>query len=813
MGFKPKNPHVYRVQNQTATVYGQWDWYSKDAEHDRWIKGFELDWYYWDGAGHMRHLGNEKQDLEPNRAVSGTHYSEKNVKVDPTYSAVWMKVRAIPNQHKVNGKDVDYFTADWSDWAKYDNPIYEQARPDAPSVPTVEIEDTTMTISVDYYNDQSKPQSQWAQQIRFEIVENNSSTSKLTGWLDIVTNHVETKIAVNTGSKYKVRAQARNNTNYRMSDWSEYTENSDTEPGDVTSGIKTLEALTSTSVRLTWDEVPSAKRYEIQYTQDKSYFFDTSGNVTTVTVDRVTTAIITGLEIGHEYFFRMRAVNDAGEGPWSEIKSIILGRLPAAPTIWSSTTTGIIGRQVILYWVHNAQDGSSQTYAEIELTVNGVVQPVITVQNTTEEFEKDKTSQYILDTSQYGADTKILWRVRTKGVLPDYGEWSGQKTITMYVQPVLTLRLSDHTDWIWDSFNFNTDNIWTAKGLLGGDISLLEHLLLFISTTYAPHTQKPVSYDISITSNSDYTALNSKGEEVYILKDQVVFQKQIDTDNDLQLAIMPGDISVENNVTYTVHCKLALDSGLTAEDTAEFTVQWEDSDIELNASLGYDEDTYTMRITPFATDENDDLVSSILLSVYRRDFDGGYTKLAEYIENKGSITITDPHPNLDYARYRIVGIDMDTGRVIFYDLPGYPISEPAIIIQWEENWIPFDYTGEEALEQPPWSGSLLRLPYNITLSDKHDPDSALIKYIGREHPISYFGTQKGHTATWTFEVPITDKETYYQIRRLAAFMGNAYVREPSGSGYYASLKVSYNSKYNDMKYSISMDVTRVDGGE
>lgn len=86
------------------------------------------------------------------------------------------------------------------------------------------------------------------------------------------------------------------------------------------------------------------------------------------------------------------------------------------------------------------------------------------------------------------------------------------------------------------------------------------------------------------------------------------------------------------------------------------------------------------------------------------------------------------------------------------------------------------------METPPWAGSLLRLPYNIDVSDNNDQDVSLIKYIGRKHPVSYYGTQIGSTSTWNTDIPSTDVDTLYAVRRLSVWMGNAYVREPSGSG-------------------------------
>lgn len=76
------------------------------------------------------------------------------------------------------------------------------------------------------------------------------------------------------------------------------------------------------------------------------------------------------MDSGEEYFFRIRAANDKGTSAWTAIKSIIIGKKPAAPTTWSSTTTAIVGEPLNLYWVHNSQDGSSETYAEIELYID-----------------------------------------------------------------------------------------------------------------------------------------------------------------------------------------------------------------------------------------------------------------------------------------------------------------------------------------------------------------------------------------------------------------------------------------------------------
>ena len=88
---------------------------------------------------------------------------------------------------------------------------------------------------------------------------------------------------------------------------------------------------------------------------------------------------------------------------------------PAAPTTWSSTTTVIVGEELKLYWVHNAEDGSSQTFAELELIIDGITE-TRTIENSTDEETKDKTSVYTIDTSDYIEGTTVQWRVRTAGM-------------------------------------------------------------------------------------------------------------------------------------------------------------------------------------------------------------------------------------------------------------------------------------------------------------------------------------------------------------------------------------------------------------
>ena len=206
------------------------------------------------------------------------------------------------------------------------------------------------------------------------------------------------------------------------------------------------------------------------------------------------------------------------------------------------------------------------------------------------------------------------------------------------------------------------------------------------------------------------------------------------------------------------------------------------------------------------------MIENITLSVYRREYDGSFIELATGLENSTSVFITDPHPALDYARYRVVAIDNSTGSVSYYDIPGYPVGGKAVIIQWDEDWSSFDSINDDVMEQQPWAGSLLELPYNIDISDSYNPDVSCVEYIGRKQPVSYYGTQHGETSNWKVSIDKKDKETLYALRRLSIWMGDVYVREPSGSGYWANIKLSFSQTHCDTTIPVTMAVTRVSGG-
>ena len=807
-------------KNTERTVYATWEWKGKHT------KEYSVMWKYSTGNG-IAFIGNET-----------TTTAKQSVWTAPSNAtSVSVYIKPISTTYKKNKKDVHYWTCVWSTKVSYT--IKESTKPEKPSAPKVTIEKFKLTAEADIYDKNTT-------QVEFYIVKNDKTKVK-SGIANVVTNHAAFSCTISAGSEYKVRIRGIrvSGKTKQYGDWSEYSDGVGTIPS-APSKINAIKAISSTGVQLTWDKVSNATGYDVEYTTKKAYF-DHSKETTTVSLSsNVSYADIVGLESGQEWFFRIRATNAQGQSGWCSPVSIVLGKPPAAPTTWSSTTTGMVGENLILYWVHNSEDGSSQTYAQLELIVNGV-SSVQTIKNSTDEDEKDLTSSYTVDTSKYNEGAVIQWRVRTRGVIAEYGDWSIQRRIDIYAPPTLELGTSGINNWLWDTFNFLTDTIYTAYGIGGTLQDTITSFPYYITAKAGPESQTPIGYQITITANEGYDALDYDGKEKRVSAGDEVYSKYFDaaTGHSLFVIINASDIDLENNISYTIHCTVSMDSGLTAEATSEFVVAWTDEEFIPDAEIGIDSDTLTAYIRPYCEDEDGYLLDDVTLSVYRREFDGTYTELARDIENQHvetdelldsndeilldssgkeligrdvnskAIFITDPHPALDYARYRIVAMSTITGAISYSDIPGYPVGENAAVIQWDEEWTQFDAISDDdgdEMDEPPWTGSMLKLPYNLDVSDKGNTDVTFAKYIGRRHPVSYYGTQIGETSTWNVDVIKDDTETLYALRRLKAYTGDVYVREPSGSGYWASVQVSFNQKHCELTIPVTLDITRVDGG-
>lgn len=681
-------------------------------------------------------------------------------------------VRPISKTYTSNGSTQSYWTASWSSVEL----TVANTKPEEPDEPDVDIEKYKLTATIDNIEDER------TDQVEFEVYKNDVKFT--SGIVTVLLRRAIFTCDLDANSEYRVRCRAINITGgTSYSDWSDFAGPFKTIPASVTN--VTCEAESKTSVKLTWDAVPSAKSYAVEYTTKKEYF-DTSTSVSSTSVES-NTAYITGMEGGYNYYFRVRAINDEGESGWSDIVSAIVGTKPEPPTTWSLSTTAQVGEDIILYWTHNSEDGSKQREAELYLNINGTVEYVTVTSNVAED-EKEPVYSYTIDSSDYADGGKILWMVKTKGVADDFSDWSTQRTINLFAPPTITL---------------STD-------ILDG---VLTTLPITITATTGPSNQTPLSYYISVTSVDAYETVDNVGNNTVVAAGSDIYAKTvISSDNPFNHTISAGDITLESGHAYILKVMAAMDSGLTATATVNFGVNWVVKDYICDASITIDKQTLCAYIAPFCLGEGDLLIPDVTLAVYRREADGSFTGIGSGLTNTMVTTVTDPHPSLDLARYRIVATDTTTGAVEYSDLPGVPVNEPAIVMQWAEEWSSFDYDEDVPPEVPSWTGSMVKLPYNVDVSERSNPDVALVEYIGRSNPVSYYGTQRGEAGSWSTEIDKNDVETIYALRRLKAWNGDVYVREPSGIGYWANVTVSMSRTHKELTIPVSFNITRVEGG-
>lgn len=874
--------------NTDNTLFVTWTW-SKESKTEKYL----VEWTYGTGDG-IAFIGSNGSNTvdENNRAAS----RQSTFSIPSNARTVKVRIKPVAKKETKNGKETTPWTANWT--TIDEKTTWTDTTPlDTPGTPSVEIDKYTLTTKLEGITETE------ALQVEFQIYKNDGSSAYKTGKATITaTKMASYSCTVDAGGEYKVRCRLVKN--HWVSEWSAFSGGVKTIPA-ASSGITTIKANSETSVYLEWSAADTAKTYDVEYAIKETYF-DGTDQTTTKTGIEFTHFEFIGLESGQTYFFRVRAVNEKGESAWSAIKSVTIGKKPTAPTTWSSTTSVISGEKLILYWIHNAADNSSQTYGELEIYTNGVKQ-THTIKNSEDEEEKDKTSFFEIDTTGYTEGVTIQWRVRTAGITKEYGDWSVQRTVNVYAPPTLELNVTDAN---------------------GNAVEVLTSFPIYIYGLPGPNTQLPLSYHLTVSTNESYVTTDNIGNEKIVSEGDEVYSQYFDVSQALLVELMPSDIDLENNITYIVTCVVSMDSGLTATESREFSVSWTDEIYTPNAEISYDPERYVTHVRPYCYDyqvkyykvdwasdvysktaeeidgealtgvytttddevlvgllpngleryycsvdmdqngnlidpiyyivnyssgsytksstvvdiktispvltstgeevlmgingngdeirycitEGTVLVDDITLSVYRREYDGRFVEIGTGLKNINRTFVTDPHPALDYARYRVVAISDVTGAVSFYDVPGYPIGEVGAIIQWDEAWSTFDVTENAELHQPAWTGSLLRLPYNIDVSESTAIDVANIAYIGRQHPVSYYGTQLGVTGSWNMEIPKSDKETIYGLRRLMIYTGDVYVREPSGVGYWATIKVSFSQTHCEVTVPVSLDITRVEGG-
>ena len=787
------------------------DWFALVAGSDRemlaiWsfnASKFWIKWEQWDGNGHLILLSEQKGVESKQSMYSGQDTDGWNV----------IRFSVLPVDNDGN----QIANTDWT-YIEYD---YRNNPPGLPSDPDFQI-DNNNVMTVTFNNIDEKIN---ADSIEIAVYQDNTlkySTSKVS--INKETNFAKYVATVDPGHYYKIRCRAVRGTIY--GGWTNFSSNEQSCPV-APSEISTLRVQSISdqgnktyNVFIEWPEEKTAKTYEVQWTTNVEYF-DKSSNVSSQTTEegKGPRLLLTDIEAGHEYFFRVRSINDKGNSlNWTPIKSLLLGSKPSAPTTWSNVSSAILGEDLNLYWTHNATDGSLERYARLYFKIIDSAHPekepqeiYKTIKNEKPEDEQSSNSVYTINTSDEEWSSlledgfTLKWKVQTTGISNEYSDFSIEREINIYSKPEVVLDI------------INKDEVSQEE---------INRFPFYLSVLAKPATQTPISYYIEIIANEGYNIADNIGEIKTVNPGDKVYQKYYDPMNQTNpwrflLELTPFSVDLQNDINYTVNVTVSMNSGLNAMTSKSFDVIFDDLGYTPSGNVIIDKNTLTANIHPYCMENYEEdgetkqkFSENCKLSVYRREYDGSFTEIATEIDNDENTYVMDPHPALDYARYRIVAKTNDTGLVTYSDIEAVPVNEPSIVIQWSEKWTNFDYDSddEDSKLEVPWAGSMVKLPYNVDTTESKSVEVSLVEYAGRKHPVSYYGTQLGEKSTMNTVIPADDKELLYALRRLSRWTGDVYIREPSGTGYWANVTVSISKTHREVTIPISLTVTRVEGG-
>lgn len=828
-------------------------------------------------------------------SVSGGYQYNKCNEIPEDAKWIKVSIRPVPYEDE-NGKA--FTNPKWATSSK----LYIERIPDAPtsSPNNVTLDGLKLTVNVENLtNDES------ITQVGFQYSKDDIPVTVTSeNYVAITQTYTASKSwTIQAGSTYRVRICYRN-TSGTDSEWTDWSDEVIAKPASVskltTCKAKSYDAKTENgSIFIEWVAAKGANSYIVEWTDDQTNF-DTEVPVSKVLLGNVSNAEITVPDPDKDYYFRIKSgydleydeswelVSGMLSDNWSEVASAKIGSGPIAPTTWSSTTTAIVGEDegVVLYWVHNVEDDSSQSYAKIILTFDGVEDPdsvintvtpgigVLEKLDSTEdgtvvykvdnsnvvEKDKDKTHSLKLTFKDDAVAAKIVWKVVTANLAEIEGEMSIERTIYIYKRPSVLLKV----------MNSSSAVVETITSL---PIKMEVNISDFNSDIH-----KPIGCHLSVLSDDRYETVDALGRSMQVGINQSLYSKYTDNFDQMQLenglavlssTLSANDIDLESGQSYTVYCTVSMSSSISTTVSVPINVLWSDIPYEPNAVVSFDPNYYVSYITPscasytkvyrevtyegglYTVDNTSDLTfaygspvtnaytvtgervykgyymddeiyfctvesvtnyENVSFSIYRCEHDGNFTEIHTGIES--GWTVIDPHPSLDHMSYRIVAIDKTTGAISYYDTPAIDVGVKSMIIQWDEvyNDVPSE-DGYYDYYSAPWSGSMLVLPYNIDISEKNSQDVSLINYVGRMHPVSYYGTHLGSAYNLSTAIEKSDKDKLNALRRLQNWMGDVYIREPSGMGYWANIKISLDQKHRELTIPVSIEATRVEGGK
>ena len=514
-------------------------------------------------------------------------------------------------------------------------------------------------------------------------------------------------------------------------------------------------------------------------------------------------AIVTGLETGKTWYFAVWL--KTGDSQQCELfsemtASCTIATTPDPPTIMSLPRAAYIGESVEVMWTHNNADGSAQTEAEVSVTaISGS-----TSSTSVYTVGGDEFCSVVLDSSKFSDSSTCSIKVRTKGSAESWSDWSEDVEMTVFAKPNALVAIPDAK----------------PEGPVGKRVDKLPvRFDMSVSSGSGTLSQTVVQWRLVLTAKDRIEYVDGYGNDAVIAPKEVVSEITVDSsDEDFSqpsqtVEVTAVDAVFTNGASYDATVYALMDSGLEAEPFAASFDCVLDSGMEApiaSISTMYD---WSVRVYPslYKTEDVDGeevevLDENVLFTVFRIGQDGRLDLVQSGIPNAEGVFAVDRHPSFGTMSYRVVANDQETDEVTVTDVEDAN-GWDFILIQWDERAGVLDQDDEDVQ----FAFEYVRLPWNVTVSQSSSKDVAYKHYQGRRHPVALYGTQVGETGSWSCEiVKYEEDEELIKLRKLAAWMGECWVRDASGLSYPANVDVRINRTWNSQAISVDLEVTRVD---
>jgi hypothetical protein len=493
---------------------------------------------------------------------------------------------------------------------------------------------------------------------------------------------------------------------------------------------------------------------------------------------------IAGLETGKTWYVRVRLLNEtsgdnAVAGPWSNTVQVDLATTPITPVLALSEGVIPVNGTVTASWAFSAEDGTTQTYAEIceaVVTEQGISYGRIVAHTETMQHLEISAK----DAGWSAGEThQLCVRVMSSaGKMSD--AWSAPVAVTVAEQVTASI------------LSTSLETVTVVEAGEERQALSLTQMPLTVVTQGAGAGGTTI---VAIERVGNYHMRRPDETELDGFDGETIAKKTVSGEGEVVISAGELILALDDGANYKISVTVKDGLGQTATTELGFEVHWSHQAIMPRALARVDQDNYVAMIELLAPEG---AIDTDTCDIYRLSMDR-----PELIVRGGELgkTYVDPYPTIgDRGGHRVVFRTANGDYITEDQRPAWiDLGEDAYdVLELNENVIDFD-------------GQRVAFTYNVDLSNKWGKDFQETDYLDGSVQGDWNPAVRRETTISTV-VLTEDEETIRAFRRLAVYPGICHVRTLDGSSFAADVQVQQDMKHSEAHRMSAFSVTikRVD---